>query len=137
MCHAKWVEYLQTFYFTIKHKSEKLNKGVDALSRRYLLLFQLDACVLGFEHLKSLCAEDRDFGELFNESKRHPKGEFLVQEGYLFKGTRLCVPNCGTRELLIREIHGGSLADHFGEKKTLIMLKEHYFGLAWIRTYKM
>jgi len=124
---AKWVEYLQTFHFTIKHKSRKLNKGVNARSRRYLLLFQLDACVLRFEHLKSSYAEDRDFGELFKECKRHPKGEFLAQEGYLFKGTQLCVPNYATRDLLIHEIHGGSLAGHFGEKKTLIMLKEHYF----------
>jgi len=90
-------------------------------------LFQLDACVLRFEHLKSLYVEDRNFGELFEECKRHPKGEFQVQEGYLFNGTRLYVPNCGTRELLIREVHEGFLAGHFGEKKTLIMLKEHYF----------
>nr|GEZ80603.1 hypothetical protein [Tanacetum cinerariifolium] len=30
--HAKWVEYLQAFTFTIKHRSGKLNKGADALS---------------------------------------------------------------------------------------------------------
>jgi len=47
--HAKWVEYLQTFHFTIKHKLGKLNKAVGALSRRYLLLSQLGVRVLGFE----------------------------------------------------------------------------------------
>ena len=52
--HAKWVEFLHSFHFTIKHKSGKLNQGADALSQTYLLLFQLDACVLGFEHLKKL-----------------------------------------------------------------------------------
>ena len=31
--HAKWVEYLQSFHFTIKHKFDKLNQGADALSR--------------------------------------------------------------------------------------------------------
>jgi len=35
--HAKWMEYLQSFHFTIKHKSEKLNQGVDALPQRHLL----------------------------------------------------------------------------------------------------
>jgi len=52
--HAKWVEFLQSFHFTIKHQSRKLNQGADALSQRHSLLFQLDACILGFEHLKSL-----------------------------------------------------------------------------------
>ena len=69
--------------------------------------------------MKSLYAEDEHFRELLNECKRHPKGEFLVHEGYLFKDTRLYVPNYGTRELLIREVHGSSLAGSFGEKKTI------------------
>jgi len=126
--HAKWVEYFQeSFHFTIKHKSGKLNQGADALSWRDLLLFQLYACVLDFEHLKCLYAEDEDFGELFVVCSKHPKGNFLVQEGFLFKGTRLCVPRCNTRELLIREVHGCSLADHYGKNKTLIMLREHYY----------
>jgi len=90
-------------------------------------LFQLDACVLGFELLEALYAEDEDFGELFAECLKYPKGDFLIQEGFLFKGTRLCVPRCSTRELLIREVHGGSLAGHYGENKTLIMLREHYY----------
>ena len=125
--HAKWVEFMQSYHFTIKHKLGKLNQGVDALSRRYLLLFQLDACVLGFEHLQVLYANDEDFGALFAACSKHPKGYFHIQEGFLFKGTRLCVPRCSTRELLIREVHGGSLAGHYGENKSAIMLRERYY----------
>jgi len=66
-----------------------MNQGAGALSRRHLLLFQLDACVLGFEHLKSLYENDEDLGEIYKECLRHPKGDFLIQEGYLFKGTTL------------------------------------------------
>ena len=51
----------------------------------------------------------------------------MIQEGYLFKGARLCVPKCGTMELLVREVHGGSLAGNCGENKTSIVLKEHYY----------
>jgi len=42
-------------------------------------LFQLDACVLGFEHLKALYVEDKDFGELYSDCSKHPKGDFLIQ----------------------------------------------------------
>ena len=81
---AKWVEFLQSFHFTIKHKSGKLNQGVDAFSRRHLLLLQLDTCVLGFEHLKSLYENDEDLGEINKDYQRHPKGDFLIQEGVPF-----------------------------------------------------
>jgi len=124
---------MQSYHFTIKHKSSKLNQGADALSRRYLLLFQLDACILGFEHLKVLYDNDEDFGALYAECSKHPKGDFHIQEGFLFKGTRLYVPRCSTRELLIREVHGGSLARHYGENKTVIMLREHYYWPAMER----
>jgi len=77
--------------------------------------------------LKSLYATDEDFGELHSDCQRHPKGDFLLQDGYLFKGTRLCIPRGGTRELLVREVQGGSLAGHFGKSKTLTMLREHYY----------
>ena len=56
-CHAKWVEYLQTFNFMIPHKASKLNKGADALSRRYLLLLVLESKVLRFDIVKGLYAE--------------------------------------------------------------------------------
>ena len=90
-------------------------------------MFQLDSCVLRFEHLKALYEEDEDFGQLYEECRRHPKEDYLIQDGYIFKGARLCVPKCSTRELLVREVHGGSLAGRYGENKTSLMLKEHYF----------
>ena len=47
-----------------------MNQGADALSRGHLLLFQLDACVLGFEHLKALYENDEDFGVIYGECRR-------------------------------------------------------------------
>jgi len=51
----------------------------------------------------------------------------MIQDGYLFKSTRLCIPKSGTKELLIQEVHSGSLASHYGENKILSMLQEQYY----------
>ena len=125
--HAKWVEYIQSFHFVIRHKAGKLNKGADALSRRHVLVSVLGTKVLGFEFIKDLYTQDEDFKELMEKSTPHAHGLFHQEAGFLFKGARLCVPKCGMRELLIREAHGGALAGHFGVEKTTSMLKEHYY----------
>ena len=58
---------------------------------------------------------------------------FYRHEGYLFRFGRLSIPNGSIRELLVREAHGGGLAGHFGKKKTLELLKEHFYWLGMIR----
>ena len=40
--HAKWVEFIESFPYIIKHKKGKDNVIADALSRRYTMLSQLD-----------------------------------------------------------------------------------------------
>ena len=111
------MEYLQSFHFVIKHNFEKLNQGADAISRRHLLLIQVGACIRWFEHLRELYREDQDFGGLFEACLKHPKGDFYIQDGYLFKGDLLYVPKCGARELILREVHGGSLVDTLGKTR--------------------
>ncbi|GKB49059.1 gag-pol polyprotein, partial [Tanacetum coccineum] len=69
--HAKWVEYLQAFTFTIKHRSGKLNKGADALSRKYALVNSLHPKVVGLELLSQNYPTDPDFGELFSSCQLH------------------------------------------------------------------
>ena len=36
------------------------------------------------------------------------------------------MPKCGTHELILREVHGESIAEHFGEDLNYLMAKEHY-----------
>jgi len=61
----KALEYVQG-----QHKSGKLNQGVEALLKRYMVLFELDAWFLGFDHPKSLYSEDEDFWD-FMRSVTH------------------------------------------------------------------
>nr|GEW55560.1 hypothetical protein [Tanacetum cinerariifolium] len=129
--HVKWVEYLQAFTFTIKHKSGKLNKGADALSRKYALINSLHPKVMGLELLKHDYSSDPDFGELFSSCQNHATGKYHLSNGYLFRGQRICIPRHSIRLMLIKETHEGGLAGHLGIDKTLAMPQNHFFGPRW------
>ncbi|GJW22444.1 RNA-directed DNA polymerase [Tanacetum coccineum] len=97
--HAKWVEFIQAFTFTIKHKSGRLNKGVDALSRR------------GFDLMSDEYPSDPDFRELYAGCQSHATVEYHVLNGFLFKRHQLCVPRHSIRLTIIQEAHEGGLVD--------------------------
>jgi hypothetical protein len=133
---AKWVEYMQNFTFVIKHISGTANKVDDALSRKCLLLQEFRVKTLGFENLKDMYAGDADFAEAYEAAEnpvlrdRSPWMDYMIQNGLLFKGNQLCIPNCSMRENLLKEKHSGGLAGHFGHNKTFAKLSEAYF---WTR----
>ena len=128
--HMKWVEYLQSFTFVIKHKSGVTNRVAHALSRRRSLLTEIKVEVLGFDEMKELYDADPDFSEAWREC-RTPNltdhiskyDEYFIQEGMLLKGIQLCIPRSSMRLNLIKEKHSGGLARHFGIDKTLSLLK--------------
>jgi len=81
--------------------------------------------VLGFEHLKDLYEIDENFKEAY-EACQNPLLrdnsswlDYNMQEGSLFKGGQLCIPECSMRENLIQENHNGGLVGNFGIDKTL------------------
>jgi hypothetical protein len=125
--HAKWVEFIETFPYVIKYKQGKENIVADALSRRYALVSTLNAKLLGFEYVKELYANDDDFASVYGACERAAFGKFYRLDGYLFRGNQLCVPHSSMHELLVREAHGGGLMGHFGVRKTLDVLHEHFF----------
>ena len=53
-------------------------------------------------------------------------GYYLV-DGFLYRGRKLCILSGSVREMLLREAHAGGLFGHFGEKKTLKLLKDHFY----------
>jgi hypothetical protein len=63
--HAKWVEFIETFSYIIKHKKGKDNVIADALSRCYTMLSQLDHKIFGLESLKELYATNFDFKDAY------------------------------------------------------------------------
>ena len=125
--HAKWVEFIETFPYVIKHKQGKENIVANALSRRDAVVSTLNAKLLGFEYVKEFYANDDDFASVYGACEKAAFGKFYRLNGYLFRENILCVPNSSMRELLMREAHGGGLMGHFGVRRTLDMLHEHLF----------
>lgn len=107
--HLKWVEFLQSYIFVLKHRSGKYNRVADALSRRQLLLIEMQIEVIGFKKLKNLYPQDPDFAEAWKACTipitldRTKWLDFIIQDGMLFKGSQLCIPRSSMREYLIKE----------------------------------
>ena len=51
----------------------------------------------------------------------------MINDGFVFRANRLCIPVGSVRLLLMQEAHGGGLMGHFGEKKTEDVLATHFF----------
>ncbi|XP_016740307.1 uncharacterized protein [Gossypium hirsutum] len=117
-CHAKWVEFLESFPYVIKYKKGKENIIADALSQRYALINQLDSKLLGFGFLKDLYKTDFDFGEIYKSCVRGAHDKYYQQVGYLFHDGKLSVPQSSVREGLVNEAHSRGLMGHFGATKT-------------------
>jgi len=125
--HAKWLEFIETFLYVIKYKQSKENIVADALSRRYANVSTLNAKLLGFDYVKELYANDDDFASVYRACEMAAFRKFYKLDEYLFRENRFCVPNSFMREMLMYEAHRGGLMDHFGVRKTLDVLHEHFF----------
>ncbi|KAK1573214.1 hypothetical protein QYE76_017684, partial [Lolium multiflorum] len=125
---AKWVEFIESFPYIIKHKKGKDNIVADALSRKNMLLTQLDVKIPGLEILCDLYATDHDFAEPYRLCALGKAWEkYHIHDGFLFRANKLCVPESSVRLLLLQESHAGGLMGHFGREKTLLMLADHFY----------
>ena len=102
--HGKWVSFLQEYNFIIRHKYGVENKATDSLSRVVYILSSMAIQVVGFDLLKRDYNSCKDFNILYDALLAGNLGaypNFLLHDGYLFKGTRLCLPDTSLREQLI------------------------------------
>ena len=84
--HARWVAYLERFTYVVKYKSGVANRVADALSRRHCLLVNMRVEVPGFETFHDLLDTDSYFSVVMQNVKAGKKMDFLLHEGFLFKG---------------------------------------------------
>lgn len=122
--HAGWISYLQQFTFSIRHQSGKTNRVADALSRRHSLLTTMHTSVTGFASFADLYPTDPFFARIFGDAAQTVTGDYTIQDGFLFKGLRLCVPECSLRQKIITELHNEG---HIGRDRTLQLVTSSYF----------
>jgi hypothetical protein len=126
--HAKWVEFIETFSYIIKHKKGKKNVIADALSRHYTMLSQLDDKFFGLESIKELYATDVDFKDAYENCREGQTwNKYVMQDDLLYCANKLCVPASSVLLLFLQEAHGGGLMGHFGVKKTEDVLTAYFF----------
>ncbi|MGI4292149.1 hypothetical protein ACR2WS_26585, partial [Klebsiella pneumoniae] len=128
--HAKWVEFIETFPYVIKHKKGKENVIIDALSHRYTMLSQLDFKIFGLETIKDQYVHDADFKDVMQNCKEGRMwNKFVVNDGFVFRANKLCIPASSVRILMFQGGHGGGLMGHFGIKKSVVTLVTLFFWL--------
>jgi hypothetical protein len=79
------VEFIESFPYAIKHKKWKENVIADALSRRYVLLTQLDYKIFGLETIKDQYVHDADFKDVLLHCKDDKIwNKFIFNDGFVF-----------------------------------------------------
>jgi hypothetical protein len=83
--HLKWVEFIESFPYVIKHKKEKENVIANALSRRYALLTQFDYKIFGLETIKDQYVHNADFKDVLLHCKDGKTwNTFIFNDGFVF-----------------------------------------------------
>ena len=62
----------------------------NTFSRKYILIYTLDAKLIGFEYIKELYLLDHDFCEEFRAGEKNTVGKFFRHEDFLFQENKMC-----------------------------------------------
>jgi len=80
--------------------------------------------VAGFDTFIDMYAADPSFGKIIQEVTDGHCSDFILHNGYLFRGLQLCIPDCSLRQQIISELHNEG---HFGRDKTLALISSYYY----------
>ncbi|KAJ9552872.1 hypothetical protein OSB04_016917 [Centaurea solstitialis] len=122
--HGRWIAFLEKFTFVVKHKSGASNRVADALSRQSNMLVSMRVTVPGFDTLMEQLTVDPYFSVVLQDVQSGQNSDFLIHDGFLFKGNQLCIPDSSLRLQIIKELHGD---EHVGRDRTLQLVQSSYF----------
>ncbi|GJT21306.1 putative CCCH-type zinc finger family protein [Tanacetum coccineum] len=81
------------------------NRIADALSRRHRLLTEMRVHVPGFDSFLELYVDDPFFSQVYVRIQQGESIDFVFEDGFLFRGVQLCIPDCSLRLKMIQELH--------------------------------
>ena len=86
--------------------------------------------MIGFERLREEYESCSGFGKIYvvlrDDYVREMDG-FLLQDGYLFRFHKLCIPCTSIRDFLSWEVHAGGLTGHFGWNKMIEVVEYRFY----------
>ena len=103
---------------------------VDTLSRRLAILVAISTEVIGFERLKDdyeTCLYFRDIYTALRDGLFREQDDYFLQNRFLFRANKLCVPQTSMRDFIVWEVHAGGLPGHFGKNKTIAQVEEQFY----------
>lgn len=82
-----------------------------------------------FDRMKEDDLDSSDFGEMYTLILINQSGgnEYVLQEGFLFKGPGLSIPCTSLLEFLVLELHTGGVAHHFAWDKKIALVEDPFF----------
>ena len=102
----------------------------DALSRTGYLLQTMQVEVLDCDKLKGTYTSSSDFSLIYSDllaGNRSHHVDFVSHDGFLFRGSKLCIPKTSFRDFLVWEMHAGGLAGYFGKDKTIVLVADCFY----------
>ena len=91
----------------------------------------MSAEVTGFERLREEYESCPNFREIYvalwDGFVREMDG-FPLQDRYLFRFRKLCIPRTSIRDFLSWEVHARDLAGHFGRNKKIEAVEHRFYG---------
>jgi hypothetical protein len=79
---------------------------------------------MGYNTFQKLYVSDPFFAVVIEKIQNNQQSDFVLQDGFLFKGTQLCIPDCSLRTKIIQELHGEG---HVGRDRTYLLVAASYF----------
>lgn len=128
--HVRWITYIQKFSFSLRHKTNHLNKVVNALSHQIILLTSIRSEIVDFDYILKgiLCKWWRFQGRFVRLCLCNSKQTSNAWQ-FIFFENSLCIPQGLLREHIIRELHDAWLGRHMVLDKTILLAKSWYFWL--------